>query len=127
MPEGIKGAADAIAHARDLLEPEDEHLSARLDDVERATSEAELDEVLALVAGALAGRTHLRALEYRKLVAVQAAARARRSERAAPAPPPAEPATPAPPPAEPATPPARPPASRAGWLGWLRSGSRRHR
>ncbi|HEY3186566.1 MAG TPA: hypothetical protein VGJ70_03780 [Solirubrobacteraceae bacterium] len=116
MPERIEGAADAIARARDLLAPEDEHLSARLDDVERAAGVADLDEVLALIAGALAARTHPRALEYRKLVAVQAAARARRRELTAPAPP-----------ADPATPPARPPASPSGWLGWLRSGSRRDR
>jgi len=114
MPDGIKSAADAIAHARDLLSSEDEHLSARLDDVERGTSVAELDDVLALIAGALAGRTHLRAHEYRKLAAVQAAARARKSELAAPAAPTAESAMPS----------ARSPVSRPGWLAWLRSGPR---
>ena len=115
MPDGIRSAADAIAHARDLLSPEDEHLSARLDDVERGTGVAELDEVLALVAGALAGRAHLRASEYRKLAAVQAAARARRSELAAP---------PAPA-AAPALPPARPPVPRPGWWARPRPGRRR--
>jgi hypothetical protein len=111
MPGGIRTAADAVAHARDLLSSEDEQLSARLDDVERCTSVAELDEALALVAGALAGRTRLRAVEYRKLAAVQAAGRARRAELAAPLPPTAQPGAP----------PVRPPASRPGWLSWLRS------
>jgi hypothetical protein len=116
MPHGIRTAADAIAHARDLLSSQDEHLSARLDDVELGPSVAELDAVIGLVSGALAGRTHLRAIEYRKLAAVQSAARARRAELAGPAAPTAEPAASA----------ARPPAEPRRWLEWLRPGPGAH-
>src|SRR5207245_557326 len=101
----------------------------RLDDVERGASVAALDEVLALVGGALAGPNRLRAPQYRKLAAVQTAARARRSELASAA----EPAQPAPPGPEPAVPSAQPPPAAemslrgrrgrrgrpASWLSWL--------
>jgi hypothetical protein len=76
------GAVQAIARARSLLSSEDEHLSARLDDVEGAADVARVDGVLALVAAALAGPRHPRPSEYRKLAALQAAARARRTELA---------------------------------------------
>jgi hypothetical protein len=84
MDRRTRTGAAAIAHARDLLAPEDEQLSARLDDVERGTSVAHVEAVLGLVTGALASSTRLRPLQYRKLAAVQAAARARRAELADP-------------------------------------------
>jgi hypothetical protein len=137
MKERVRTSADAIAHARDLLALEDEQLSARLDDVERGTSVAELDGVLALVTGALAGPNRLRALQYRKLAALQTAARLRRSELAGSE----APAAPAPPGAEPAVSSAKPalavgatvggrPDRPASWRSWLArfspSAGRRH-
>jgi hypothetical protein len=73
-------AAEAIAHARDLLAYEDEHPSARLDDMERSVTVAELDDLIAWLGRAMVGPVRPRALEYRKLVAVQRAARAWREE-----------------------------------------------
>ena len=102
MTDRDRGSADAIEHARDLLAPEDEQLSARLDDVERGATVADLDAVLAIMAGAMANPSRLRAAQYRKLAAVQAAARICRSElasRGAPGGPmsPGAPAAPSPP------------------------------
>ena len=70
-----------IARMVDLTRAhEDEHLSARLDDVERSTSVAQLDDLIAWLGRAMVGPVRPRPLEYRKLVAVQVAARARREE-----------------------------------------------
>ena len=82
MTGAPRTAAEAIARARDLLAPEDEHLSARLDDVERGTSVAQLEDVLAWLTRSIASGGRPRPLEYRKLAAVQAAARARLAELA---------------------------------------------
>lgn len=79
MPERT-ASARAIAEARDRLAPEDEHLSARLDDAERATTIAQIDDLVAWLAQAMAGAGRMRPLEYRKLAAVQVAARARQVE-----------------------------------------------
>jgi hypothetical protein len=78
----LPAAAQAIAHAREVLAPEDAHLSARLDDVERGTTVAQLEDVFAWITRSMAAADRLRPLEYRKLAAVQAAARARRAELA---------------------------------------------
>ncbi|HEY3190316.1 MAG TPA: hypothetical protein VGJ70_22690 [Solirubrobacteraceae bacterium] len=80
MTRELPTAAQAIAHAREILAPEDEHLSARLDDVERGTTVAQLEDVFAWITRSMAAADRLRPLEYRKLAAVQAAARARRAE-----------------------------------------------